>query len=75
MPEAQSSITNNGFKITVIYMCLFILLAYTKLTEYHYANFAERTDPSLFKLNRFILSSSRKVMKQKKKSLRAKKFV
>ena len=41
---------------------------------FHLANFITRIDISLYKLTRFLISSNRKHMGQKKKSLRAIKF-
>ena len=42
---------------------------------YHEANFVALIDFSLFELNRSIISSSRKLMRQKKKLFQVKKFV
>ena len=66
---------HNGFwdvyRQTITSLFIFSLIS-LKLV-FHYATFFARSDIRLLKLSRFLISSSREVTGQKKKSLRAKK--
>ena len=60
-----------------MYMKFYGVISFSMLSllnrRFHYGAFFARSDFQLLKLNRFLISSSRELTRQKKKSLRAKK--